>query len=270
MNDVQKEAAEHEVDLDKVGVKGVKYPIVVLDKNNKYQNTVASINMYVNLPKHFRGTHMSRFIEILHNHSGRMTLHNIGPILAEMKDKLDAKSAHLEVTFPYFIEKTAPVSGQKSTMVYDCKFIASESDHDELVLEVNVPVMSLCPCSKEISDRGAHNQRSIVTVKLKSEELVWIEDIVTLVERAASSDVYALLKREDEKYITEKSYDNPRFAEDMVRQIAVELETMPQITWFSVETENYESIHNHNAYAAVTRDVAEHTPLADSEDCHRG
>jgi GTP cyclohydrolase I len=140
-------------------------------------------------------------------------------------------------------------------MVYDCKFIASESDHDELILEVNVPVMSLCPCSKEISDRGAHSQRSIVTVKLKSEELVWIEDIVKLVEEAASSDLYALLKREDEKYITEKAYDNPRFAEDMVRQIAVELETMPQITWFSVETENYESIHNHNAYAAVTRDM---------------
>lgn len=255
MNDVQKEAAEHEVDLDKVGVKGVRYPIVVLDKNNKYQNTVAIINMYVNLPRHFRGTHMSRFIEILDQHSRRMTLHNIGPILAEMKDKLDAKSAHLEVAFPYFIEKTAPVSGQKSTMVYDCKFIASESDHDELVLEVNVPVMSLCPCSKEISDRGAHSQRSIVTVKLKSEELVWIEDIVKLVEEAASSDLYALLKREDEKYITEKAYDNPRFAEDMVRQIAVELGNIPQITWFSVETENYESIHNHSAYAAVTRDM---------------
>ena len=255
MNDVQKEAAEHEVDLDKVGVKGVRYPIIVLDKNNEYQHTVAIINMYVNLPRHFRGTHMSRFIEILDHHSRRMTLHNIGPILAEMKDKLDAKSAHLEVAFPYFIEKTAPVSGQKSTMVYDCKLVASESDHDELVLEVNVPVMSLCPCSKEISDRGAHSQRSIVTVKLKSEELVWIEDIVKLVEGAASSDLYALLKREDEKYITEKAYDNPRFAEDMVRKIAFELENIPQIIWFSVETENHESIHNHSAYAAVTRDI---------------
>jgi len=255
MNDVQREAAEHEVDLDKVGVKGVKYPIVVLDKNSNYQHTVASINMYVDLPRHFRGTHMSRFIEILHNHSRCMTLNNIGPILAEMKDKLDARSAHLEIAFPYFIEKKAPVSGQKSTMVYECKFTASENDdHTELLLEVNVPVMSLCPCSKEISDRGAHNQRSIVTVKLKAEGLVWIEDIVTLVEGAASSDVYALLKREDEKYITEKSYDNPRFAEDMVRQIAFELGNISQVIWFSVETENYESIHNHNAYASVTCD----------------
>jgi GTP cyclohydrolase I len=255
MNDIQKEVAEHEVDLDKVGVKGVKYPIVVLDKKNEHQHTVATINMYVNLPRHFRGTHMSRFIEILNHHRGRMMLQNISPILAEMKDKLDAKSAHLEIAFPYFIEKTAPVSGQKSIMVYDCKFIASQSDHNELVVEINVPVTSLCPCSKEISDRGAHNQRSIVTVRLRSEKLVWIEDIVKLVEEAASSDVYALLKREDEKYVTEKAYDNPRFAEDMVRQIAVELEDMPQITWFSVETENHESIHNHNAYAAVSRNI---------------
>jgi GTP cyclohydrolase I len=259
MNDIQKEAAEHEVDLDKVGVKGVKYPIVVLDKEKKYQDTVARINMYVDLPRHFRGTHMSRFIEILDRHRGRMTLHNIDPILTEMKEKLDARSAHLEIAFPYFIEKTAPISGQKSIMAYDCKFIASqgdgEDDHDELIVEVNVPVMSLCPCSKEISSRGAHNQRSIVTVRIKTKGFIWIEDIVKLVEGAASSDVYALLKREDEKYITEKAYDNPRFAEDMVRQIAVELENTPQITWFSVETENYESIHNHNAYAAVSRSV---------------
>lgn len=255
MNDVQKEVAEHEVDLDKVGVKGVRYPIVVLDKKNKYQNTIATINMYVDLPRHFRGTHMSRFIEILNRHSARMTLHNIGPILAEMKDKLDAKSAHLEIAFPYFIEKTAPVSGQKSIMSYDCKFIASQGEQDKLIVEVSVPVMSLCPCSKEISDRGAHNQRSVVTVRVKTEGFVWIEDIIKLVEEAASSDVYALLKREDEKYVTEKAYDNPRFAEDIVRQIAVELENMPQIVWFSVETENYESIHNHNAYAAVSRSI---------------
>jgi len=258
MNDIQKQAAEHKVDLDKVGVKGVKYPIVVLDKKNKNQHTVATINMYVDLPRHFRGTHMSRFIEILNRHRGQMTLQNIDPILTEMRDKLDAKSAHLEIAFPYFIEKTAPVSCQKSTMAYDCKFIASQSDHkDELIVEVNVPVMSLCPCSREISDSGAHSQRSIVTIKLKTEGLVWIEDIVSLVEGAASSDVYALLKREDEKYITEKAYDNPRFAEDMVRQIAVELEDMTQITWFSVEAENFESIHNHNAYAAVSRDLKE-------------
>ena len=255
MNDVQREASEHQVDLDKVGVKNVKYPIVVLDKENEHQHTIATISMYVDLPRHFRGTHMSRFIEILDRHRGRMTLHNIGPILGEMKNRLDAESAHLEIAFPYFIEKTAPVSGQKSIMSYDCKFAASQSDHDELVVEVNVPVMSLCPCSKEISDRGAHNQRGIVTVRVRTQGFVWIEDIVDLVEGAASSDLYALLKREDEKYITEKAYDNPRFAEDVVRQIAVELKDIPEIAWFSVETENFESIHNHNAYAAVNREV---------------
>ena len=253
MIDVQKESAKHEIDIDKVGVKGVKYPIVVLDKKNKSQNTVATINMYVDLPRSFRGTHMSRFIEILDRHKGRMTFHNISPILSEMKEKLDAKSAHLEIAFPYFIEKSAPVSGQKSFMVYECKFIASQNDNDEFILEVNIPVMSLCPCSKEISDRGAHNQRSIVTVKIKINGIVWIEDIVNLVEDAASSDVYALLKREDEKYVTEKAYENPRFAEDMVRHIAVELEKIQQVTWFMVETENFESIHNHNAYASVSR-----------------
>jgi GTP cyclohydrolase I len=253
MIDVQKESAKHEIDIDKVGVKGVKYPIVVLDKKNKSQNTVATINMYVDLPRSFRGTHMSRFIEILDRHKGRMTFHNISPILSEMKEKLDAKSAHLEIAFPYFIEKTAPVSGQKSFMVYECKFIASQNDYDEFILEVNIPVMSLCPCSKEISDRGAHSQRSIVTVRIKINGIVWIEDIVNLVESAASSDVYALLKREDEKYVTEKAYDNPRFAEDMVRQIAVEIEKIQQVTWFIVETENFESIHNHNAYASISR-----------------
>ena len=143
-------------------------------------------------------------------------------------------------------------------MVYDCKLVASQGSgaDDELVIEVNVPVMSLCPCSREISDRGAHNQRSIVTVRVETENFVWIEDIIEIVEAAASSDVYTLLKREDEKYITEKSYDNPRFAEDLVRQIAVELENMSEITWFSVETENYESIHNHSAYAAVSRRIS--------------
>ncbi|HGJ67275.1 TPA: GTP cyclohydrolase I FolE2 [bacterium] len=255
MNDVQKESAIHEIDIDKVGVKGVRYPIVVLDRENKTQSTVATINMYVDLPLSFRGTHMSRFIEILDRHRGRMTFHNISPILAEMKEKLDAKSAHLEIAFPYFIEKSAPVSGQKSLMVYDCKFIASQSETDEFIVEINVPVMSLCPCSKEISDRGAHNQRSIITVKFRTSGFVWIEDIIKLIEDSASSDVYALLKREDEKFITEEAFDNPRFAEDMVRQIAVELEKIHQIEWFLVETENYESIHNHNAYASISRTI---------------
>jgi len=253
MNDIQKGSAIHKVDIDKVGVKGIRYPIVVLDRANKSQSTVATINMYVDLPRSFRGTHMSRFIEILDRHRGRMTFHNISPILSEMKEKLDAKSAHLEIAFPYFIEKTAPVSEQKSLMVYDCKFIASQNDTDEFILEINVPVMSLCPCSKEISDRGAHNQRSIVTVKLQIDGFVWIEDIIGLIENTASSDVYSLLKREDEKFVTEKAFDNPRFVEDMVRHIAVELEKIQQVEWYLVEAENFESIHNHSAYASVSK-----------------
>ena len=252
MIDVQKESAKHEVDIDKVGVKGVKYPIVVLDKKNKSQNTVATINMYVDLPRSFRGTHMSRFIEILDRHKGRMTFHNISPILSEMKDKLDSKSAHLEIAFPYFIEKSAPVSGQKSFMVYECKFIASQNDDDEFILEVNIPVMSLCPCSKEISEKGAHNQRGEVRLSTRFKKFIWMEDMIELVENSASCDVYSVLKRVDEKWVTEKAFSNPKFVEDIVRDIAEKLKKDDNITWFSVSAENFESIHNHNAYAHIT------------------
>jgi len=253
MKDVQSEPANHNVDVDKVGVKDVKYPIVVRDKARKEQHTVADINMYVNLPHQSRGTHMSRFIEILNKHRGRMSMHNMEEILCEVEEALDADSAHIEMSFPYFVEKTAPVSRSKSLTEYWCKFIASHKDTLDFILEVNVPVTSLCPCSKEISERSAHNQRSLVTVQLKFNEFVWIEDIVVLIESSASCELYSLLKREDEKYVTEKAYARPMFVEDVVREIAQNLDSDQNITWYTVASENFESIHNHNAYAFIEK-----------------
>lgn len=253
MRDVQSEPANHEVEVDKVGVKDVKYPIVVRDKAKKEQHTIADINIYVNLPHQFRGTHMSRFIEVLNKHRGRMSVRTMEELLREVERALDAHSAHLEMSFPYFIEKAAPVSGARSLMEYQCRFIVSHKDLLDFILEVNVPVTNLCPCSKEISEQSAHNQRSMVTVQLKFKEFVWIEDVIALVEESASCELYSLLKREDEKYVTERAYSRAMFAEDVVREIAQKLESDANITWFTVASENYESIHNHNAYAFVEK-----------------
>ncbi|RJP65511.1 MAG: GTP cyclohydrolase I FolE2 [Candidatus Abyssobacteria bacterium SURF_17] len=253
MRDVQSEPANHEVEVDKVGVKDVKYPIVVRDKAKKEQHTIADINIYVNLPHQFRGTHMSRFIEVLNKHRGRMSVRTMEELLREVERALDAHSAHLEMSFPYFIEKAAPVSGAKSLMEYKCRFIVSHRDQLDFILEVNVPVTNLCPCSKEISEQSAHNQRSIVTVQLTFKEFVWIEDVIALVEQSASCELYSLLKREDEKYVTERAYSRAMFAEDVVREIAQKLESDANITWFTVASENFESIHNHNAYAFVEK-----------------
>jgi len=254
LKDVQEEKDDRRIPVDKVGVKNICYPIVVLDKKNKEQHTIASINMYVNLPHHFKGTHMSRFIEILNKHHGRIALKNMGKILNEMKALLKAQSAHMEVEFPYFIEKEAPVSKEKGLMEYRCRFMGSSNElENDFLLEVRIPVNSLCPCSKEISRYGAHNQRSLVTVQIRFKHLVWIEDLVALVESSASSPVYSLLKREDEKFITESAYDNPAFVEDIVRNIAEKLQRDENISWFSIEAENFESIHNHSAYAFIER-----------------
>ena len=257
MRDVQSEPANHDVDVDKVGVRDVKYPIVVKDKAKREQHTVADISIYVDLPHIFRGTHMSRFIEVLNKRRGRMSMHHIEDLLCEVEEALEAQSAHLEMSFPYFIEKTAPVSGAKSLTEYRCKFIASHKASLDFILEVNVPVTSLCPCSKEISEHSAHNQRGLVTVQLKFKEFVWIEDMIALVESSASCEVYSLLKREDEKFVTEKAYARPMFAEDVVREIAQKLEIDSNITWYTVASENYESIHNHNAYAFIEKKVSQ-------------
>ena len=253
MKDVQNHIDCRNIDIDQVGVKGIRYPITVLDKDLGEQQTVADINMYVNLPRYYKGTHMSRFVEILNEHSRRISLQNFSEILEEMKKRLNAESAHMEITFPYFINKEAPVTGAEGLMEYRCTFKGSLNKGSDLVIIINVPISTLCPCSKEISEFGAHNQRGKVRLQVRFNKFVWIEDLIKLVEDSASSDVYSVLKREDEKYVTERAYQNPMFVEDIVRDIAVKLIKDPNITWFAVECENYESIHNHNAYAYVEK-----------------
>ncbi len=255
IKDIQSQPDFRQIAIDKVGVKDIRYPIVVLDKKNKFQHTVGSINMYVDLPHQFKGTHMSRFVEILNEHRGEITVKSFPEILEKMKKRFNAKTAHMEVEFPYFIEKAAPVSRAKGLMEYRCRFAGSLSAKKDFILEVIVPVATLCPCSKEISKRGAHNQRGMVKVALRFLGFIWIEDIIKVVENSASSPVYSLLKRPDEKYVTEHAYDNPRFVEDVVREIASRLDKLKAVTWFSIEAENLESIHNHSAYAFLERRV---------------
>ncbi len=253
MKDIQNEPDHRNLPVDRVGVKDLSYPITVKDRERGFQHTVATINMFVNLPHHFRGTHMSRFVEILNHYHRDFHIDTMTVILQEMKEKLNAQEAHMEVAFPYYIEKAAPVSGEKSLMEYRCTYHGTLTDRKDFVLGVEVPVTTLCPCSREISDRGAHNQRSLVRIKIRSKKLVWIEELIEIAEASASSPVYALLKREDERAVTERAYDNPMFVEDMVREVAVRLRSDARITWFSVESENFESIHNHAAYASIEK-----------------
>jgi GTP cyclohydrolase I len=257
MRDVQKSRDYRKLAINKVGVKDISYPIVVMDKEKAFQHTVARINMYVDLPHQFKGTHMSRFVEILNAHRKDMALDKMETTLQKIKDRLGASSAHLEMEFPYFMEKRAPVSGAASLMEYTCRFIGSLSEDFDFILEIRVPVTSLCPCSKELSRFGAHNQRGIITVQVRYRDFVWIEDLVNAIEECGSSQVYSLLKREDEKYVTERAFENPRFVEDMVREAALRLRTMNNVTWFSVSAENFESIHNHSAYASIEMDTRE-------------
>ncbi|MFQ5441992.1 MAG: GTP cyclohydrolase FolE2 [Thermodesulfobacteriota bacterium] len=256
LRDIQAEPDFRKLDIDKVGVKDISYPIVVLDKKKKTQHTVATINMYVDLPHQFKGTHMSRFVEILNEHRAEVSVKNFPEIMEKMKKRFEASTAHLEVEFPYFIEKSAPVSRSRGLMEYRCKYSGTlNNEKRDLVLEVMIPVSTLCPCSKEISERGAHNQRGIIKVAFRFKGFVWIEDIIKRVEKSASSPVFSLLKRVDEKYVTEKAYDNPMFVEDVVREVALNLKKVKNITWFRIEVENYESIHNHSAYAFLERSL---------------
>ncbi|MEE8449241.1 MAG: GTP cyclohydrolase FolE2 [Thermodesulfobacteriota bacterium] len=260
MIDIQKETDHRNVDIDKVGVKNISYPIVVLDKTKGTQSTVAKINMYVGLPHNFKGTHMSRFIEILNEFHGEITIQNFSNILEVMKERLEAASAHMEIEFPYFIEKKAPVSAARSLMEYNCRFAGSLGRKKDFILTIEVSLTTLCPCSREISQQGAHSQRSKATIALRFKKFIWIEDIIRLVESAGSSEIYSLLKRPDEKFVTERAYNNPKFVEDVVRDIAQKLRADKNITWFSVESENLESIHNHNAYALVEKEQSRGQP----------
>ncbi len=254
MADVQGSSDVRNVAIDKVGVKGVHYPITLRQACGGEQHTVALINLYVSLPKHKKGTHMSRFLEILNHHHRAITPEQIIPILQEMKTKLDAKDAHIELTFPYFIEKSAPVTGAKGLMDYVCTFEGASNGIDDFIMGVRAPATSLCPCSKEISQYGAHNQRCEITARVRTKGMLWIEDLVKIMEGAASAPVYAVLKRPDEKFVTEQAFDNPKFVEDIIRDLAVAMNKEDRITWYSIESENFESIHNHNAYAKIERD----------------
>ena len=254
MKDIQNQFDHRNIPIDKVGIKDLRYPITVLDRKNNIQHTVASINMYVDLPHNYKGTHMSRFVEMLHLFRPEVSLKKISVILDEMKTYLNAASANIEVTFPYFIEKRSPVSQSPGLMDYICSFLGSSDPNGkvDLVSVVIVPISSVCPCSKEISDSGAHNQRGRVRLSTRFKKFIWIEDMIELVEETASCEVYSVLKRVDEKHVTEKGFANPKFVEDIVRDVADKLKRDSNITWFSVSAENFESIHNHSAYASIT------------------
>ena len=250
--DVQNLADTRQIAINRVGIKSIRHPVRVLDRSGGVQHTVAIFNMYVSLSHNFKGTHMSRFVEILNTREREISVENFPAMLREMARKLEAETGHIEMNFPYFINKAAPVSGVQSVIDYDVTLIG-EICHGEIAstVKVVVPVTSLCPCSKKISERGAHNQRSHVTVTARLNKLVWIEEIVQLVESEASCELYGLLKRPDEKFVTERAYDNPKFVEDMVRDVAARLNAEDRIHSYIVESENFESIHNHSAYALI-------------------
>jgi GTP cyclohydrolase IB len=254
LHDKQSERDHRELRIDKVGVRGLRFPIQVRDKAHAVQNTVATIGMFVDLPKEFKGTHMSRFLEVLNAHGNIIHVENIKDILYAMQAKFQAATSHLEIEFPYFMVKKAPVTGKESVMDYTARFDAAAC-HQEIhfLLTVKAMVTTLCPCSKAIAAYGAHNQRGEVTVQIRSRKAVWIEDLIAIIEGSASSELYALLKRQDEKAVTERAYDNPVFVEDLVRNVALKLNAHPDVAWYKVEAENHESIHNHNAYACIEK-----------------
>jgi GTP cyclohydrolase I len=259
--DIQNTQDERGLEIDQVGVCDLRYPITVLDRQNERQHTMATISMSVNLPHRFKGTHMSRFLNVLNRNRGEITMRTLPAVLAELKRELEAESAHIEVAFPYVIEKAAPISGETGLMDYDCIFTAeSNGKSDDFVLGVSVPVTSLCPCSKAISDYGAHNQRGVVRVDIRTNkrlsgerELVWIEELIEIAEQSASAPVYPLLKREDERHVTMQAYDNPVFVEDIVRNVALRLNADERVSWYRIRVMNQESIHNHSAFAIIER-----------------
>ncbi len=254
--DVQSSEDTRRMPINRVGIKDIRHPVKVLDKDRGVQHTIANFNMYVGLPHNFKGTHMSRFVEILNSHDTEISVESFETMLREMVVKLEAETGHLEMSFPFFVNKTAPVSGVKSLLDYEVTFTGEilaggvYRQHTKIV----VPVTSLCPCSKKISERGAHNQRSHVTISVETNEFVWLEDLIKLAEAQASCELYGLLKRPDEKYVTERAYDNPKFVEDLVRDVAGALNAEPRVVAYVVESENFESIHNHSAYALIEHD----------------
>lgn len=254
MKDIQNLKDTRNLDIDRVGIKDIVYPVNLKDREKGSQHTIAKVNMYVKLPHQFKGTHMSRFVEIINEFKDNISLSSVKEILELMRIRLESDESHIEMSFDYFMNKTAPVSGLSSIMHYECSYQGSSIKGDkDFILGVKVPVLTLCPCSKEISKYGAHNQRSFIVIKARFSSMVWIEDLIEIAETSASCPVYPLLKREDEKYVTEKSYENPVFVEDVVRNAAEKLMADDRVIWFEVSSENMESIHNHSAYAVIER-----------------
>jgi GTP cyclohydrolase I len=255
IEDVQGRADSRQLPINKVGIKDVYHPVRVKDRSSGEQHTIANFNMYVALPHNFKGTHMSRFVEVLHRNEREISVESFRDILVEMTEKLDAQSGHIEMDFPYFVMKKAPASGVESLMDYKASLIG-ELHHGkpELWLKVVVAATSLCPCSKSISNYGAHNQRSHITIKARVDGHMWLEELIDIAESEASCEVYGILKRADEKYVTERAYDNPKFVEDIVRDVAVRLNKEERVRAYVVEAENFESIHNHSAYALIEND----------------
>ena len=257
LHDTQAESDTRGLSIDRVGVSGLAYPITVLDRNRGRQRTIGKISLAVSLPHDQRGTHMSRFVEVLERFVGEMTIHTLPALLDDVRSRLEAQVAEIEINFPYFLQRRAPVTGRAAMMDYRCAFTGLRGPEvDVFTLSVVVPVSTLCPCSKEISDYGAHNQRGYVTVQVRSNsfddrDLIWIEEVIDWVEESASSPVYPILKRPDERYITMQAYDNPRFVEDLVREVGRRLISDPRVGWFNVHAENLESIHNHSAFSEI-------------------
>ncbi len=255
IEDVQGRADSRRIPINKVGIKDIRHPVRVSQRSGGEQHTIANFNMYVNLPHNFKGTHMSRFVEILSSHDYEITVQSFREMLGEVTDKLEAEAGHIEMSFPYFVNKAAPVTGVQSLMDYDVSFIGEKcGDNVDIWVKVVVAATSLCPCSKKISDYGAHNQRSHITINVKMNGFMWLEEIIDIAEQEASCEVFGILKRPDEKFVTERAYDNPKFVEDLVRDVAARLNEDDRVMAYVVESENFESIHNHSAYAMIERD----------------
>ncbi len=253
MKDVQGSPDHRKLPIQKVGIRNIRYPITVRDKSHEKQSTVANVTLSVNLPHTNRGTHMSRLVEVLDRFKNEVSYQSLDMILMEIKKALQAEQSHIELAFPFFLRRKAPISEMESLMSYDCVIEATYSTHLEIATRVEVPVHTLCPCSKEIATVSAHNQRGLVAITVGMTKFIWIEDLVQIAEDSASSPLYALLKREDEKFVTEHAYDNPRFVEDVVREVALRLQKLPGLRYHMVEVENFESIHNHSAYAVIAK-----------------
>jgi len=255
MKDLQKRKDTRGIPITEVGITDIFLPIFVSDKKNKKQQVVARIKISTNLSPKIRGTHMSRFLEVINKYQDHsFDIATVADILKKIKNKLKASEVNIEIAFIYFIEKIAPVSKNKFLMDYKCKIIGKILDNNKILkrLEVQVPASSVCPCSKEISNVGAHNQRGLIILNVTISEFIWLENLINLVENNASGILYPILKRPDEKYVTEKMFNNPKFVEDIARDVAINLKKDKRIIDFSIECINYESIHNHNVYAKVT------------------